>query len=99
VIAAGHATVVDAVFADPHERAALVAVARTCKVPLHGVFLTADLATRMARVTSRERDASDADVAVVRRQESYDLTSLGWTRIDASGTPEATLRAVKATLP
>jgi hypothetical protein len=42
-------------------------------------------------VDSRGRDASDADTAVARAQEKYDLGALGWTRVDASGTPEETL--------
>ena len=61
-------------------------------VPFRGLFLAADLATRSARVGMRGHDASDADVAVARRQESYDLGTLAWRRIDASGTPEQTLQ-------
>jgi uncharacterized protein len=91
VVAAGHSAIVDAVFARPEERAAIAAVARGCDVTFHGLFLTADLATRIARVDARERDASDADAAVARTQESYDLGALDWTRVDASGTPEDTL--------
>ena len=53
----------------------------------HGLFLDADLATRVARVGARNRDASDADAAVARAQESYDLGELDWRRVDASGTP------------
>ena len=72
--------------------------AQALGVPFHGIFLEADLATRIARVGSRSRDASDADAAVARTQESYDLGTLGWRRVDASGNPEETLaRARKVT--
>jgi predicted kinase len=67
-------------------------------VPFHGLFLDADLATRVARVGARSGDASDADAAVARAQESYDLGALDWARVDASGTPDQTLARAHATL-
>jgi aminoglycoside phosphotransferase family enzyme/predicted kinase len=91
VLAAGHSAIVDAVFARPGERAMIDAVAKASGVAFRGVFLTADLATRVARVGARIKDASDADAAVARMQEGYDLTGIGWTTLDASGTPAATL--------
>ena len=72
--------------------------ARALGVPFHGLFLEADLATRMARVGARERDASDADAAVARSQESYDLGALDWARVDASGTPEETLARARTAI-
>ena len=49
--------IVGAVFADPRERAGLEAMAKSANIPLHGLFLTADLGTRSfasahARATS-----------------------------------------------
>ena len=67
-------------------------------VPFHGLFLDADLATRVARVGARRGDASDADAAVARAQESYDLGALDWARVDASGTPDQTLARAHAAL-
>ncbi|MGN6461923.1 MAG: AAA family ATPase [Pseudolabrys sp.] len=98
VLAAGHSVLVDAVFAQPQERAQIDAVAqdRTCRHV--GLFLEADLATRMKRVGARIGDASDADAAVVQRQSSYDLGRLTWRRIDASGTPDDTLNAARTAL-
>jgi predicted kinase len=90
-LAAGHSAIVDAVFAKPEERVLMEQSAQVLGVAFHGIFLEADLATRIARVGSRGRDASDADAAVARAQESYDLGTLGWRRVDASGTPEETL--------
>jgi hypothetical protein len=52
---------------------------------------------RLARVGARQADASDADAAVVRAQEAYDLGRNDWTVLEASGTPDETLaRAVAA---
>jgi aminoglycoside phosphotransferase family enzyme/predicted kinase len=95
VLAAGHSAVVDAVFARPAERAQL---AQTADAALHGLFLTADLATRMARVGGRKLDASDADDAVARAQEQYDLGTIDWGEVDASGTPDETLRRARVLL-
>jgi predicted kinase len=83
------------VFARPAERAQL---AQTAGTALHGLFLTADLATRMARVGGRELDASDADAAVARAQEQYDLGTIDWDEVDASGTPDETLRRARGLL-
>jgi uncharacterized protein len=97
-VAAGHSAIVDAVFAMPGEREGVEKSAAALGVPFHGLFLVADLDTRLARVGSRRGDASDADAAIARAQESYDLGTLDWTRIDASGTPEETLARAKAAL-
>ena len=56
------------------------------------------LATRVSRVGARTGDASDADAAVARAQEQYDLGALDWASVDASGTPEETLRRARAAL-
>ncbi|MBI2713386.1 MAG: AAA family ATPase [Rhizobiales bacterium] len=96
VLAAGHSAVVDAVFAGPSERETIAQAAGTAA--FHGLFLTAPLSTRVARVGSRQDDASDADAAVARAQEQYDLGPLSWRQVDASGTPEQTLAYAKAAL-
>ncbi len=93
IIAAGHSVIVDAVFARPQERDALRGVAQTHNVPFHGLFLATDVATRLARVGSRQADASDADAAIVQAQERYALGHNDWQQVDASGTPEQTLAA------
>ena len=69
---------VDAVFARPEERDALRGMARTGGVTFQGLFLTTDVATRLARVGPRRADASDADEAVVRAQERYVLGHNDW---------------------
>jgi len=98
-LAAGHSVILDAVYARADQRAIVEASAAVLGVPFHGLFLEADLATRIARVEARRGDASDADAAIARLQETYPLGQLGWTRIDASGTPQETLARVQHALP
>ena len=95
VLASGHSAIVDAVFAHDDERRA---VARAGGGAFQGLFLTADLATRVARVGARMADASDADADVARAQERYDLGALDWVAVDASGTPDDTLQRAQAAL-
>ncbi|NEW92202.1 bifunctional aminoglycoside phosphotransferase/ATP-binding protein [Rhodopseudomonas sp. BR0M22] len=97
ILKQGHSVIVDAVFARPDERQAIEATAAVLAVPFHGLFLTADLDTRIARVAGRTGDASDATPEIARQQQSYARGVLGWTEIDASGTPADTLdRALTA---
>ncbi|WP_456622656.1 MULTISPECIES: bifunctional aminoglycoside phosphotransferase/ATP-binding protein [unclassified Bradyrhizobium] len=92
VLAQGHSAIVDGVFARDYERDAFAALARECNVPLSGLFLVADLATRQARIGSRHGDASDATQEVAALQEHYNIGHVGWATIDASGAPEQTLQ-------
>ncbi len=96
VLAAGHSAIVDAVFAEDFERADVAQAAQGFS--FHGLFLTADLATRLARVGTRVADASDADAAVARAQEQYHLGALDWDEVDAAGTPAETLKRAKQLL-
>ena len=92
ILAQGHSAVVDAVFAREGERTAMRDAARKLNVDFVGLFLVADLATRQGRIGARERDASDATPEIAGLQESYNLGTIDWTTIDASGTPEHTLK-------
>jgi predicted kinase len=98
IVAAGHSAIIDAVFATPQERDALAEAAKAAKISVQGLFLTADLATRIARVGGRTKDASDAGAAVAQAQENYDLGALEWSKIDASGTVVDTLARARAAL-
>jgi hypothetical protein len=93
VHAAGHSAIMDAVFSKPEERTTAAQAG-----PVQGLFLVADLATRIARVGGRSGDASDADAEIARQQESYDLGALDWQTVDAGGTPEETLARAEAAL-
>lgn len=92
VLAQGHSAIIDGVFAREDERDAIAALARERNVPLNGLFLVADLATRQMRIGSRRGDASDATQEVAALQEHYNIGHVGWATIDASGTQEQTLQ-------
>jgi hypothetical protein len=66
------------------------------KIRFAGLFLVTDLATRLSRVGRRERDASDATPEIAGLQEKYDIGEVDWAIIDASGTPEETLKQCQA---
>jgi aminoglycoside phosphotransferase family enzyme/predicted kinase len=96
VLAAGHSALVDAVFADARERAEIEQAAGGAM--FQGLFLTAPLDVRVARVGARTGDASDADATVAMAQEQYDLGAMTWREVDASGTPEETLEKARNAL-
>ena len=91
ILVQGHSVVVDAVFAHEAERNAISDVARKLSVRFSGLFLTADLPTRQQRVGRRAADASDATPEIAGLQEKYDIGSMNWALVDASGTPQQTL--------
>lgn len=97
-IAAGHSAIIDAVFAREGERAQIDATAKAAHVPFQGLFLVADLRTRLARVGARVGDASDADAAVAQKQEDYALGKMDWAEIDAGGTPDETLARARTAI-
>ncbi|MBV1698776.1 MAG: AAA family ATPase [Hyphomicrobiales bacterium] len=98
VFKAGHSVIVDAVFARAGERTHLADSAKAVGASVCGLFLTASLEVRLARIGGRRHDASDADAAIARAQEGYDIGAIDWTCVDASGAPEATLSRVEAIL-
>src|SRR5579885_75849 len=65
---AGCAVIADAVHGARAERDAIAAVARAHGVPFDGVWLRAPAEILESRVGKRTKDASDADVGVLRRQ-------------------------------
>ncbi|WP_291685380.1 bifunctional aminoglycoside phosphotransferase/ATP-binding protein [Bradyrhizobium sp.] len=96
VLSQGHSVVVDAVFADETERNAVRDAAHRLNVRFVGLFLVTDLATRLSRVDRRERDASDATPDIAGLQETYNIGPIDWAVIDASGTPEQSLKQCKS---
>jgi aminoglycoside phosphotransferase family enzyme/predicted kinase len=98
IIDAHHSVIVDAVFARPDERAAIAAVAASAGAAFRGLFLEADLETRLHRVGTRRLDASDATAAVALQQESFALGTMEWIEIDASGSLPETLERARAAI-
>ncbi|MBB3264149.1 hypothetical protein FHW79_001764 [Azospirillum sp. OGB3] len=94
VLAAGHAVVLDAVHARPEERSAVARLAAEVGVRFDGIWLDAPLDMRIARITARRGDASDATAEVAERQAVYDLGPLEWLRTNAGRDAGETLAAV-----
>lgn len=95
---AGHGVIADAVHARLEERQAIEAVARELGVAFDGLWLEAPAEVLQSRVASRGQDASDATVDVLRRQLGYSLGDIAWHRVDASGSTERTLAAIRTRL-
>ena len=66
ILAQGCSVVLDAAYLQEAERTEIASLAATYGIRFVGLFLTADLATRLARIERRKGDASDAtrDVAL-----------------------------------
>ncbi|HSC28988.1 MAG TPA: AAA family ATPase [Vicinamibacterales bacterium] len=95
---AGHSVVLDAVFGDERHRAAAQRLACAAGVPFTGLWLEAPYRIAARRLKARSADVSDATAAVLRRQAARDSGEISWTRLDASGRPEETLRAARGRL-
>jgi len=95
---AGHSVIADAVYAKSEERAALEGIAMRSGAPFSGFWLEAPIDLLERRVAARLRDASDATVDVVRRQQEYSIGDIAWRRIDAGQDVSRTLSAVRDAL-
>lgn len=80
---AGQTVIVDAVFAREDEREAVAALAPEAGVPFDGLWLEAPTALLEQRLVARTGDASDADLPVLRGQQTRALGRITWTRLDA----------------
>ena len=97
-LAGGVAVIADATFLDPREQAAMEAVAAGLGVRFDGVWLSAVEDVRVARVSARAADASDADAAVARAQTPIAAPPPGWHRLCAEGPLEEVAAAGLAAL-
>ena len=77
----GAPVILDAVFADPAERAQAKSVADRLNLPFDGIWLDCETDARQGRVAARVSDASDATPDVAGRQADYDLGPMQWQRI------------------
>ncbi len=98
VAAGGHAVIADATFLDPSLRAALADRAAALGLKFAGAWLDAPLAVLEARVAARAGDASDADLAVLRRAAATDPGPGDW-RVVAAEQADAAIAALRAMLP
>ena len=85
IVEAGQSVIADAVFARGDDRAAFQRAATSTHARFAGVWLDAPEAVLIERVSHRESDASDADVAVVRMQCAQWSGQVPWCRVDATG--------------
>ena len=92
VAAGGHAVIADATFLDAADRLAVAGAARAAEVPFIGVWLTAPACVLEERIAGRHNDASDADVAVLRRALQRDAGPIEWPQIDATGASDPVAR-------
>lgn len=95
---AGHAVIVDAVFALPHERMAVETLAHRLGVPFQGFWLDAPPVVLRDRVTKRSNDASDATADVVDRQLTIETGAISWARLAAGGSRSSLQDAALAVL-
>lgn len=94
-VQAGHAVILDGVFAGPQEREAAEHAALTAHVPFAGLWLDAPEPVLIARAEERRFDPSDAGAAVIRAQLARGSGGVGWERVDASASSEAVFEQAK----
>ncbi|MGN6516253.1 MAG: AAA family ATPase, partial [Rhizomicrobium sp.] len=98
IMAGGHGVIADAVYGTEDERNGIARLAHRARVPFHPIWLDAPLAVLEHRVAARRNDASDATVAVLRKQIDAITPPMRWINVDASGTAEDTFRRSCASL-
>lgn len=98
-IACGNSVILDAVFMSRSERDVAEAIALRRRVPFTGIWLEAPERDRIARVSARSADASDATVEVVREQSRLSVGELaGWHRMRVNRPLDLIVPAARAVL-
>ncbi len=97
ILKQGQSVLIDAVFLNRQEQEKVEAAAKKQGTAFKGMLLTAPAEILFGRVDHRRNDASDADRSVVKKQishlrESRIALRKNWIEIDASGTPDQTLK-------
>jgi hypothetical protein len=87
---AGYSVILDAAFLREAERDRAASLARDLRLPFQGIWLEALAALLQARIAARQDDASDADLQVLRHQQSLDLGNITWRRVLAGNDRDAT---------
>jgi uncharacterized protein len=83
-LAAGYTTIIDATFLRQDERQRISACANLAHLPFMGIWLEAPNDVLMARIGNRGKDASDADMEVLKQQLKMDPGPIEWKRINAA---------------
>ncbi len=97
-LSCGNSVILDAVFMNRSERDVAEALATHHRVPFTGLWLEAPERDRIARVTARSGDASDADEKVAREQSRRSVGEIHWHRIRANRPQELIVAAARAAL-
>jgi predicted kinase len=98
-LACGTPVILDAVFMSRSERDVAEAIAFRLDVPFTGLWLEAPERDRIARVTTRNGDASDATPEVVREQSRLSVGELaGWHRMRVNRPLDLIISAARAVL-
>ncbi len=92
----GHAVIADATFIDRRHRGAIKAAAHAAGVRFLGLWLEAPLRDLERRIAARERDASDATIAVLRASSRSSPRAGDWLAIDATEAGSAESQAREA---
>ena len=98
VLGQGHSVILDAVHGNADARRAAEDIATDAGCDFVGIWLESKTATRLARISTRGPDASDANSTVVIRQAGADPGAMQWHRIDTDRSLEETLSSVSMTL-
>jgi predicted kinase len=83
-LAADYTTIIDATFLRQAERQRIAACAKLAHLPFIGIWLEAPSGVLMARIGNRGKDASDADMEVLKQQLKTDPGPIEWKRINAA---------------
>jgi hypothetical protein len=97
-LACGTSVILDAVFMRRSERDIAEMLAAKARVPFTGLWLEAPERDRVARVSSRSGDASDAGIDVVREQSGRSVGEIHWHRMRVNRPLDTVLPAVRAVL-
>lgn len=97
-LSCGGSVILDGVFMSRSERDVAEAIALRARVPFTGIWLEAPERDRIARVSARIGDASDATEAVVREQSRRGVGEIHWHRIRTNRPTPLIVAAVRAAL-
>jgi hypothetical protein len=85
-LASGHAVILDGTFRGATDRRMAAELAKKHGVRFTGLWLDADFETMNTRILGRSGDASDATIAILKKQVLDPPRDIEWDRLDVSGT-------------